>query len=249
MSKGRNNTGFTLLEMLVALTIIVAILGMVYGSFVATTRSIGASTARMARIERACFTLRLMTRQVRCAYVPDTSQSAPPGSNRIGTQGGLRSTTNANEVLVHKRSTLFRGDSRDPRGEILAFVTGSGLGAGPDAPRGLFHVTYLYDRLSSTLSIRKQEQADSSDNRLSSRRCDLLLNDVTGVEMKFYDGRQWQQAWDADQRHELPRAVKVEIAVTDEAGRPHRLGTTIPIMQETHPESRNTKRAVAAGQP
>jgi len=249
MSRGRNNAGFTLLEMLVSLTIIVGILAMVYGSFAATTRSIDASGARMARIERASFALRLMTRQIRCAYVPATSQSSPPGSNRIAAQGASRSMASANEVLVRKRSALFRGDARDPRGEILAFVTSSGLGAGPEAPRGLFRVTYLYDRRSSTLSIRRQEQADSSDNRLSSRRCDLLLKDVTGVELKFYDGRQWQPAWDVDQRHELPRAVKAEIAIADETGRPHRLGTTIPIVQETHPESRSTERTAAAGQP
>jgi len=241
MSSGRNKAGFTLLEMLVALTIIVAILAMVYGSFTATTRSIDASGARLARVERACFALRLMSRQVRCAYAPR--------SHETGTGSDSGSMFEAAETSPRTPSILFRGGSHDPRGEVLSFITSSGLGANPDAPRGLCRVTYSYDRAASTLSIRRQEHADSSANRPTPGHSDVLLRNVTSVGLKFHDGRQWQEAWDAVQKHELPRAVKVEITVTDEAGRPHSLGTTIPITQETHPESRNTKRAVAAGQP
>jgi len=249
MSRGRNYAGFTLIEMLVALTIIVAILAMVYGSFAATTRSIDASGSRLARIERTCFALRLMTRQIRCAYAPRPSRVSPPGSREIGMESGFEPMVDAPNASPRAPSTLFQGNPRDPRGNILSFVTSTGLGAGPDAPRGLFRVTYSYDRTSSTLSIRRQEQADSSASRPNPRHSDLLLSNVTNVELRFHDGRQWEPAWDAAQRHELPRAVKVEITVTDEAGRPHVLGTTIPVTQETHPESGNTKRAVAAGQP
>jgi prepilin-type N-terminal cleavage/methylation domain-containing protein len=249
MSSSRNRTGFTLMEILVALTIIVAILAMVYGSFAATTRSIDAFGARMAQLERTCFALRLMTRQLRCAYAPDTSQPAPPGSNGIGTQSGSPPTAGAGQILASKHPMLFRGNCSDSRGEILSFVTSSGLGGGPDAPRGLFRVSYLYDKLSSTLSVSRQDPSDLPDGQVRPIRSDLLLSDVTGVELKFYDGRQWQQAWDAGQRHELPRAVKVEIAVTDGTGRSHLLGTTIPIVEQMSPESANAKRAVAAGQP
>ncbi len=249
MSSGRNKTGFTLLEMLVALTIIAAILAMVYGSFSATTRSIDASGASLARVERACFALRLMSRHVRCAYAPRSSWTLPPGSQEARMESNFGSMLEAAEASPRTPSILFRGGSHDPRGEVLSFITGSGLGANPDAPRGLFRVTYSYDRAASTLSIRRQEQADSSASLPTPKHSDLLLSNVTNVELKFHDGRQWQETWDAVQKHELPRAVKVEITVTDEAGRPHSLGTTIPITQETHPESRNTKRAVAAGQP
>ncbi len=237
----RNNAGFTLLEMLIALTIIATILAMVYGSFAATTRSIDASGASLARVERACFALRLMSRQVRCAYAPHSHETRMAGDSG--------SMFEAAETSLRAPSILFRGGSRDPRGEVLSFVTGSGLGTSPDAPRGLFRVTYCYDRAASTLAIRRQGQADSSASQPNSRHSDLLLSNVTNVELEFHDGRQWQQTWDAVQKHELPRAVKVEITVTDEAGRPHSLGTAIPITQETYPESRNTKRAVAAGQP
>jgi prepilin-type N-terminal cleavage/methylation domain-containing protein len=237
MSSGRNNAGFTLIEMLVSLTIIAAILAMVYGSFTATTRSINASTTRLADTERACFVLRLMARQIRCAYAPDRapvtsgSSKAPPEAGAVSGLGGL-----------------FRGDSRDPQGQILSFLTSTGLGTGPDAPRGLFHVTYVYDRSSSTLSISRRDPAAPPDDRAHARRRDLLLRNVSGIELEFHDGRQWQRTWETAQRHELPRAVKLEIAVTDEAGVSHVLRTGIPIVQQTHPELRSVKQTVATGQ-
>ncbi len=241
MSSGRNNTGFTLIEMLVALTIIVAILAMVYGSFAATTRSIDASGTRMAAVERACFALRLMSRQVRCAYAPR--------SHETGMKNNSGSTLEVAQTSSHTPSMLFRGGSHEARGEILSLVTSSGLGASADARRGLFRVTYSYDRAASTLSISRQEQAEASASRTSARHSDVLLGNVTNVELGFHDGRQWQPAWDAAQRHELPRAVKLEITVTDEAGHPHSLGTTIPITQETPPEPGTARQTVAAAQP
>jgi len=247
MSDHRNRTGFTLIEMLVALTIIVTILAMVYGSFAATTRSIDASGARMARTERACFALRLMTRQIRSAYAPDTSWSPRSGSTGAGTQAGLGPMADAREALAYKRSAGFRGDARNPRGEILSFVTSSGLGSGPNAPRAIARVSYRYDKTSSTLSVHKQDPADLSDSPRSLGRSDSLLNGVTDIELRFHDGRQWQPAWDTAQKRELPRAVKVGFTVTDEAGRPHILGTTFRIGQQVHAESRSVKRTVAAG--
>jgi prepilin-type N-terminal cleavage/methylation domain-containing protein len=241
MSSGRNRAAFTLLEMLVSLTIIATILAMVYGSFSATTRSIDASRAGLARVERACFALRLMSRQVRCAYAPQ------PHDTETGS--GSRSMFEAAETSARAPSILFRGGARDPRGEVLSFITGSGLGTSPDAPRGLGRVTYCYDRAASTLSVRRQEQAGSFPSPPFSGHPDVLLSNVARIELKFHDGRRWQESWDAVQKHELPRAVKVEITISDEAGRLHSLGTTIPITEETHPEPKNTKRAVAAGQP
>jgi hypothetical protein len=126
-------------------------------------------------------------------------------------------------------------------------VTSAGLGAGADAARGLFHVTYIFDRASSTLSISRRDPADPQDDRTSARGRELLLRNVSSVELEFNDGRRWQRTWDMSQQHELPRAVKVKIAVADEAGVSHVLGTTIPIMEETPREQQSVKQAVAAG--
>jgi type II secretion system protein J len=240
MSVRRNNAGLTLIEMLIALTIIASILSMVYGSYAATTRAMAACRTRMACLERGGFALRLMARQVRCAYAP----SVAPGSSaseRAQVTGEARARSA--QTAAAPAPALFQGNARDPKGQILSFVTGGDGGPDPNA-RGLTRVTYHYDRAAMTLSM---ERHDGLDRRRPGPLLTVLRN-VTSVELRFHDGRQWQETWDFRASQELPRAVKVSLELTDEAGRPHRMGTALPVVQQMGTESRSTRR-VAAGQP
>jgi type II secretion system protein J len=237
MSATRNNPGFTLIEMIVSLTIIAAILAMVYGSYAATTRSMDSSSARMACEERACFALRLMARQLRCAYAP----TARAGSRNAAHEAGPDQTTGISETPA----ALFRGDGRDPGGDILSFVTSGATGGGPNALRGLCRVTYRYDRAAEALAISRENLDGPQNSGLSVGGSDTVLRNVTSIELKFHDGQQWQETWNFRQRHVLPRAVHVQIVVTDETGRPHDFATTVPIVEQTHIESESIKRAVA----
>jgi general secretion pathway protein J len=70
-------TGFTLLEMLVALALVSTITAMVYGSFAATGRSLDLYGRRMACGDRTLLVLRLLSRQLRCAYLPTAAATEP----------------------------------------------------------------------------------------------------------------------------------------------------------------------------
>ena len=219
MSSTRASQGFTLIEMIVSLTIIAAIMGMVYGSYTATTRSIDASRARTACMERAHFALRLMGRQIRCAYAPSTGSAA------------------------------FHGDCRDPHGDVLSFVTSGGTGAGPGTPRGLARFTYRYDRATKTFSVSSSDYPGPRHDAPARRTSGTILCGVTSVELAFHDGRQWHQTWGLSRTQPLPRAVRVRIAVTDERGRQHDMRTTLPVVQQAHDESGGAGQVVAAEQP
>jgi prepilin-type N-terminal cleavage/methylation domain-containing protein len=237
MSTRRNNPAFTLIEMIVALTIIAAIMSMVYGSYAATTRSVDACNKRVACEERACFALRLMARQLRCAYAP-CSTSASGGSP------GSRTALDETARVADAPSAVFRADAHDPHGEILSLVTSGGTGAGPNAPRGLCRVTYRYDGATGTLAVSR----NSRDGPLMAAGSNTILRHVASIELSFHDGRQWQPTWDFRQKHVLPRAVNVAITVADEMGRPHRLATTVPIIEHVHIASEKTRGVAAASQ-
>jgi type II secretion system protein J len=241
MSTRRDHPGFTLIEMIVSLTIIAAIMSMVYGSYAATTRSMDASGARMACEERACFALRLMARQLRCAYAP----SSWSGS---GDSAMSRATLDKTTGAASTPGALFRGDGGDPRGDILSFISSAGTAAGPNAACGLCRVTYRYDRAAATLAVSRENYNGPRGNRQSLGGFDTVLRNVASMELRFHDGQQWHETWDFRQRHVLPRAVNVRIVVTDEGGRPHHLATTVPIIEQVRIESESTRRAVAAGQ-
>lgn len=238
MSDRKTNAGFTLIEMLVALAIIMGIVTMVYGSYVATTKSMGAHQARMACSERAQLVLRLMARQIRCAYAPFTDPNdettVSPGETAGMTTTASNPRTGTTETRIRRPSTCFWGDSRGRRGKILSFVTTGGPAAGPEARRGLSRITYLYDKATATLSIGTQECMDLFRSREDAGRAQPVLNNVTAIDLGFHDGRQWQDEWDYEKNERLPHAVKFEFTVMDENAREHHYGTTIAIMCRVH---------------
>jgi prepilin-type N-terminal cleavage/methylation domain-containing protein len=245
MSRARDNRGFTLIEMLVALTIVATIMAMLYGSFTATTRSMDASRTHMACVERGSFALRLMARQIRCAYAPAPHSTHSKSRDTALDELPLDIGTGP---LIESPSVVFQGNSRDPRGEILSFVSGGGLGIGPGA-RGLSRVTWHFDRISSTLSVSRRDASGFTPKRSSREAADTVLRDVIDIQLGFYDGQRWEQSWDMRRRHELPRAVRIELTVMDEMGRSHRMGTAVPIIQQISCESGNKRGPFAAGQP
>lgn len=250
MSKKNNNAAFTVIEILVALTIIMAIVSMVYGSYAATTRSIDACNTQLACSERAHLVLRLMARQIRCAYVPPSEPnivgSASPGPNAAKAQTAVEALTHDARARMRRSPVVFRGNSRDPRGDILSFITTSGLGVGPNAPRGLSHISYQYDQTASVLSISSEDCVDPLHDQRTQGHVQPVLRHVTSIELGFHDGLRWRDEWRLNEAKKLPRAVKVVLVVTDKSGRQHRYATAIPIMCQKGTQRKDARRDLAS---
>lgn len=231
MHHRRLQRGFTLIEMLIALAMITMIVSMVYGSYAATTRSMDLCTRRTASMERACLVLRLMAGQIRCAYAPPPdSNDTRPGTLQGDGNGMSRALGDRQVAAQTQPATLFRGDSRHARGEILVFVTAGASGAGLDTPGTLACVIYRYDRATSTLTMSRRDLAEPAPGQPAVEDARLLLHNVTGVELAFHDGRTWLDTWDSGREKRLPRAVRITVVVADEASRQHRLMTAAPVM-------------------
>lgn len=222
MNSRQGNKAFTLIEMLVALAIVGLIVTMVYGSYAATSRSLSICNNRMTCSERAHLVLRLMARQIRCAYAPPFQADVPSESGK-----GQNSRLPQNSIS-RTPTTVFRGDPYEPDGEILSFTTTGGLGLGPDRPGGLSRISYRYDARSGTLSVSCEPCVRPFDNRRDAQ-VRPVLSGISSIELEFHDGRRWQQAWSSDKADRLPRAVRIGLTIIDESGRTHRYGTAVPL--------------------
>ena len=186
--------------MLVSLAIVSAIVTMVYGSYAATSRSLDVYGSRMACSEQALFAIRMMARQIRCAYAPPAPTAA------------------------------FQAEPRNLRGDLLSFTTTGGSGLGLDRPVGISRVAYRYDERAGILSICCEPGMCRPDDLRNSGTWRPMLTGVTSIELGFYDGRNWQPRWDTKPNGQLPQAVKVTLSVMGKNGREHRYATTVPII-------------------
>jgi type II secretion system protein J len=223
MNNRRGNQAFTLIEMLIALAMVGLIVTMVYGSYAATSRSLSVYNSRMTCSERAYLVLRLMARQIRCAYTPSFQAGVPSESGE-----GRNSRLPPNSIS-RTSIAVFRGDPDEPGGEILCFTTTGGLGLGPDRPGGLSRVSYRYDARTGTLSVSCVPCVHTFDNQRDSQVRRPVLSGISSIELEFHDGHRWQQAWSSGKADRLPRAVRIALTIIDESGRTHHYGTTVPV--------------------
>ncbi len=214
-------TAFTLVEMLVALALVSTITMIVYGSYAAASRCLDRYGSRMASSERASLVLRLMARQIRCAYAPTApSASAQPAS----------------PTPPPAATTLFRAD-----GTTLSFITTGG----PDRSAACSRVQYRYDSFGGTLSIGCQPYVYGAETQSNSGYEEPVLRNVRRMDLQFYDGRQWRPTWEGTDSAGLPRAVKIVLTLIDEKNRLHEYGTTVPIVCQKPASTRESAVGVA----
>jgi hypothetical protein len=203
--------------MLISLAIVSSIMTMVYGSYAATSRSLDVYGSRMACSERAHLVLRMMARQIRCAYLPPTA----PTTTR---------TDNGRKIASPEPTAAFRAEALGLRGELLSFITTGGFDLGFDSPMGISRVAYRYDESRDTLLICCEPSVYGRNDLREASVWRPALIGVTEIELKFHDGKQWQTHWDSKQARRLPQAVRIAMAVTDRQGRAHRYATAVPIV-------------------
>lgn len=227
------SSAFTLVELMIATAIIATIMTMVYGSYAATSRSLSAYDGRMTCSERAQLVLRLMARQIRCAYMPpsQTDSAMAPPSLADHDSAPFRMVLQKDES--ESASVLFQGNAHRPRGEILRFAATGGFNLGPDGPRELSRIAYWYDKPAEVLSISCKPHVPSLRQWEEQSIWRPVLKGVTSIDLEFHDGRQWQYEWDTRETHRLPQAVRIAATVIDESGRAYRYETTVPVACRT----------------
>jgi len=227
------NRAFTLLEMLISLAIVAVIVTMVYGSYAATSRTIDLHSRRKACSERAQLVLRMMARQIRCAYLPTSEpdrrdeRSASPEANTADRKSTIR----------------FQGDGRKATGEILSFTTTGGFSVNLNRPAGLSTVMYRYDSVGRRLSLSCRPQGPTPADMTDHQRWPAVLEGLAGIRLAFHDGSRWQPQWDSRMGRGLPRAVRIALTLIDESGREHACETTVPIACRTAATHRQRKQS------
>jgi type II secretion system protein J len=204
---GKN--GFSLVEILVAMTIIVAIVSMVYGSYFATSKSTQVYKSRIALFQQGRKLLGQMTRQIRCSYAP----------------AACGELVEAGEKPVS--ISFFDGDQDNPSGEILHLITTSGFWENRDSTDGPFEAVYKFDKNKDTLFLSQRRFISLSESAVQKKNWQPVASNISRLELAFFDGWQWLKSWNFNDKKRLPSAVKLDITFEDENYRQYHYGTTV----------------------
>ncbi len=199
MNKTLRQRGYTLIELLVAVTLIAMVLAMVYGSYIATTDSAQACTSRIALSEEGRETVEQIARHIRCSYAShsDNQQDDRPRPGHT-------------QVVPEREVSYFVGNGRAAKGEILNFVTTSGMFQDEGSKDGLFRVVYRFDRRAGELAVSLTDFVGTAE-KAEKRDWRVIADRIKSVELEFFDGEKWLKRWDYQDRKGLPRAARIRI--------------------------------------
>lgn len=216
MNNRFDKKGFTLVEILAALAIILMIVSMVYGTYFATSKTTQTCEAKITLLQQTRNILEQIARQIRCAYAEPLK--ADSYSKDAESQAESENTVN-----------YFKGGTDNPDGEILHLITTRGIFLRQQTVDGLFEVTYKFDKTRGVLLLSQQRFTHTTPKIVRNRSWQLLLTSIESIELEFFDGKEWLPYWDFDDSAELPYAAKIQITCRNENHRKYRCDTTAYI--------------------
>jgi len=205
-------TGFTLLEMLIAVTLVVLIVSMVYGTYRATLQTVQPAREKGVLTRQACTLFTGMARQISGLY-PFAAPSAP----------AVRQTEN--RMIQPAGPACLIGDSRQQQGQILSLLTTTGIDAG-DGENGLLRVEYRFDAAAGVLSYRQQRWLPTGEPTPDGGGDRPLAHHIKSIQLEFFDGKTWFDYW---HNTEVPAAVRIQVDFQGKSSVPLRREILVPV--------------------
>ncbi len=199
--------GLTLLEVLVAVAILSIILGVIYSSFLGSSRTISRLEANEDVYQTAQPLLAMLTRELRGAYFDPVHVTG-----LIGTDGEADGTPA--DTLNFLTTSYPR--ERNSRTEEMAEI-------------GYF---FDVDSLTGKKRLMKSVDATVDFDFQSGGKIFLLTDQVNGLDLSYFDKskQEWVNGWDTAKRRRLPDLIRVELSVLDGKDHPIVFKTEIQPM-------------------
>ena len=206
MTARRADSGFTMIELMLAMAIFAFLTTIMWGSFAQTASSKKAIQSEQERSHSVRVALMRMTRELEMAYLSDNENTA-----------------------ITNRRTFFTAASRGDVDEVTfsSFAhqrLRAGAAEGDSSLISYFGARDPDDRRVVNLMRRETRRLQAEDPNTLLGEAYILCPDVTRVKFAFYDHRkkEWETDWstlDASGTPYLPAHVRITLTVTDARGK------------------------------
>jgi prepilin-type N-terminal cleavage/methylation domain-containing protein len=205
-SRRRSQTGFTLIETMLALALMAFITSILWGTFAQTAKIKKRVEQEQDRTHTVRVALMRMSREIEMAFL--TAETS-------GTQ---------------ERRTMFSGSSHNDFDELRFSWFGHQRLRSDSAEGDTALVTYFGqldpdDPTVTNLMRRETRRLEAKDPAMIPGETYILCPAVSRVKFAYYDYKQkeWREEWDttkADGQQYLPTQVRISLTVFDERGVP-----------------------------
>ena len=191
---------FTLLEILIATSLIVLIVSVCYGTFKAVTQT----TARIKPQINAAPTHRALTSQVARQLRGSLADFSDDD----------RKKSSAKQIRQEHTPILFQAKENSPDGIFLQYITTHGFYFGKDLTRNLLAVRYRFDPIQKKWFYQQQPFIQGSKPGWSDSDLGIAEN-IEALTIRCFDGKTWKSQWNFSKTRQLPTAVHIEYIVRD----------------------------------
>ncbi|MCK5862826.1 MAG: prepilin-type N-terminal cleavage/methylation domain-containing protein [Candidatus Hydrogenedentes bacterium] len=232
----RHTQGFTLLELLISVSVLAILVGMIYGTFTSVTNTIGLARDCADRLRFKQIVWRNFSANLQGVYT-DAGATQPEyqflGETNDGAYGSA-------DTLRFATSLPIPGPQSLPG--IAKWVTYEVVGQEEVSETIAAALPYDEDRPGSVLVIREEPlQLESQDfvASTSDGQWDIFERaiPVASMDIQYYDGiaKEWMESWDSLEERRLPGGVWIRINFPrseEERNEDYRNGIT----PEEHPD-------------
>jgi type II secretion system protein J len=192
-SRGFN--GFTLLEVLIAVTIMAGIVTVIYTSFSTTSRNVEQAEARRDQMDLARTLVSKLSNDITNAYY-----------------NPLMPTT----IFYGKKSTTAQDDQRY---DSISLTTLTNWRKPGSKESDLWEVGYRFDEQpdkSARVMVRSEKRELSSDQPPLEGGTDFIITDrIRGFRLRYFNGLTWSDEWDSRTLQMLPKSVEIALGFAD----------------------------------
>jgi general secretion pathway protein J len=188
-------TGFTLLEVLMAVAIMSGIVTVIYASFSTASSNVAQAEARRDHADLARTLVSKLSNDITNAYYnPSMSET----------------------IFYGKQSTTAQDEKRYDS----IFLTTLTNWRKPDSKESdLWEVGYRFDEQpnkSTRVMVRREKREPGKDQPPLEGGTEYIITDlIKGFRLRYSSGTTWADEWDSRALHSLPKAVEIALELTD----------------------------------
>jgi len=203
-----NNSGFTLLEILLAIFIFSIIMTTLFGAFSMVFSSADIINKNIAANEMAKSCLIRMTEDLQSICVTSDMRYSKPE---------LNSEPDPNRVVGENVSTQGKDFPK------LRFTSSAHIPFGKGVPAGVAEIVYYVSETEENRIVLRRSDRINFDTPSETDGADpVLCEDIKSLKFTYYDKEgNGHESWDSDTdefKYETPSAIAIQLEIGDESG-------------------------------